>query len=562
MAAGGLMTMRRYAAILSALACLATATGCRRKAPARFHWESPDFRVKGTYYFQPRAAINNFWSSFDPEECAADFTRLRDDGFNSIILFVPWGTFQPTVNPITYDERSFSDLDHILGLAETSGLKVILRMGTHDHIPHDANGGNWLAATVLSNDREWAGYRDLFREVAKRTQHHSNVLFFFWTFEDAGYSPDTWLHKYPDNATAFRTWLRKRPLSDWNALWNEENASYEAVIPPNQNKDPLNPAKLRSFLEFSDELLVRRLPDACAAAKEGNPHVLVSFQPRPEINWEHDYALQYDLPLCYSFVTTWFAPYQSYLFGDKNTNLNGKRTATYVPRHLHRTENLSHGLPVFVDQFIFRHFGGAAGEGSLQSDQEQVDFISGALPGLLESSLGYSLWNAQDYYLSLLANGLFRGGLEHWEVPSQPGLVRVTRGPEDEKEQVELQPGSYIRQKIGVEGGKEYTLRFQAKSSGSAGVVRVSQEANHQSVESEVPVSSKMGAFHLKIQPTHDSDLTLTLAPAAGGPAVQIKEVLLYPWIDTGGLYDVEGRARVPVRDLFRKINKGSTDRN
>lgn len=537
---------------------LLATVGCRQPQGPRFQWEPPDFRVKGTYYFQPRAAVNNFWSSFDFEQCKIDFAQLRDDGFNTIILFIPWGVFQPTVNPIAYNEQAFANLDRVLRLADSSKLKVGLRVGTHDHIPRDADGAKWLAATVLVDEEEWVAYQDLFREVAARTKPHPNVLFLFWTFEDTGYTPDLWFHQYPENVAAFHQWLHRRPLWWWNWLWWEKNASYEAVEPPNQNVEPLNPTKLRTFLDFSDQLTAHRLPEACTAARQGNPQAVVSFQPRPEVNWGHEYSLQFELPPCYSFVTTWFSPYQSYMFGDRSEELDGRRTASYVPRYLKRAEKLSRGLPVFVDQFNFQHFGGPVGESALTTEHEQFEFIADALPILLRDSLGYALWNYHDYYLNVINNGSFRSGLEEWETPSQPGLVQIKPSPANSGQEAEIQPGGFIRQKMTIYKGKEYTLEFQARGAepGARVHVLIRFFPTGQFLDTSFAVGSQMGPFSVKVDTPIDSEaLSITFLPREGGPAAQIKEVMFYPWMDTGGIYNVGGQPRVGLRDLFRKLN-------
>ena len=531
---------------------------CSPRQTSRFHWDPPEFRVKGTYYFQPKAAINNFWSWLDWEQSKTDFAQLREDGFNTIILFIPWGLFQPTVRPITYNEQAFAELDQLLQLADSFGLKGVLRVGTHDHIPRDAHGGKWLAGTVLASDEEWAAYRDLFRELATRTKSHPNLLFLFWTFEDTGYFPDLWLHQYPENVAVFRQWLRRRPLGEWNKLWGEKNVSYETVEPPNQNREPMNPRKLRSFLDFSDELLARRLPDACAAAKQGNPNVILSFQPRAEINFGHDFSLQFELPSCYSFVTTWFSPYQSYLFGDRRTNLDGKTTASYVPRYVERTEKLSKGLPVFFDQFNFQHFGGTAGEGALQTAKEQLDFIAGSLPVLLRDSLGYALWNYSDYYLNVVSDGDFRFGLQEWEAPSQQGLVAMLSSPDHKRSEVEIRPGGFVRQNITGNPIAEYTLEFQARSTSADTRVHIQlhYQPTEQFMDFSVPVSSQEKLFTLKVKiPRESNSVAMMFSPSEGGGTVRIKEIMFYPWVDTGGIYDVKGKPRAELRDVFRKFN-------
>lgn len=547
-------------AICAAIAVLFVSSGCRRAQQTKtvFRGVSPGFHVKGTYYFQPKAAINSFWSWVDFDRTKDDFQQLRDDGFNTIILMIPWGLFQPEMQPIKYNQTAFDTLHRIINLADAHGLKVILRVGTHEYIPRGAAGARWLAATVLSNDDEWAAYRDLFREVAAQVRQHSNVLAVFWTFEDTGYSPDLWLHQYPQNLKAYRTWLRTQPLEFWNQQWQEQNASYDTIEPPDQNHQPQNESKLRSFAQFADSLVVRRLPDICAAVRAGNPDLLISYQPRPEINWGYDYSAQYRLPGCYSYVTTWFSPYQSYLFGEVQNGLDARRVASYVPLHLQRTRQLAKGLPVFVDQFNFRHFGGPAGESALGGEKEELEFVSRALPPLVDDALGYCVWNYTDYYLNTTYNGSFRFGLEDWDVSEPPHRVQLRDSEPAGHHSVEIHPGGWIRQKISVGENQELTLEFeaQAPSPGQTIEVRVNYLSTQQHVEFSFPVTDQRKSYQQKIKsPAGENALTVTFAPGEADSPVTVGHVMLYPWIDTGGLYTVERQPRAAIRDVFRKFN-------
>ena len=533
------------------------AEGCSRRAPPVFHHAPADFRIKGTYYSQPKAAINNFWAWVDFEQAKSDFRRLEEDGFNTIVLSIPWGFFQSNIRPITYNEIAFEELKQLLTMANSYGFNVILRVGSHEYVPKGAGGVHWAAATVLTNDEEWDAYRDLFREMAARTRAYPNLLAVFWTFEDAGYTPDLWLHSYPTNAAAFRRWLQRKPLASWNEFWGESNVSYDTIQPPDRASGPQN--KLFSFVQFADELVAGRMPDVCAAIREGNWELPVSFQPRAEINWGYDYSRQFQLPSCYTFVTTWFSPYQSYLFGDTQPDLNGRRVATHVPDYIERTRRLSNGLPIFIDQFNFRHFGGPKGESALGSEKDELEFISNGLPNLLQSTLGYTLWNYNDYYLNVTYNGSFRFGLDDWEVSPEPGGVRVLDAG-GQRHWVEIQPGGWIRQEqISAESGQEYTIEFdaEAQSSGEILSLEVDFPGTHQHTAHSFPLVEQRTSFQWKMKiPPYEDKMNIAFRSARSSRPVRIGNILLYPWIDTGGIYTVDGQPRSQLRDLFRHINR------
>src|SRR5205823_5015608 len=152
---------------------------------------------------------------------------------------------------------------------------------------------------------------------------------------------------------------------------------------------------------------------------------LFSFQPRSEKEWGYDYAAQFQLPPCYKFVTTWFSPYQSYLFGYSPPTLDGKIDASHIPDYVARIRQMSKGLPVFIDQFNFRHFGGFKGESALADEQQELRLVENGLPAVLRSTLGYALWNHSDYYLNLTFNGSFRFGLDDWQTPANQAGIKI-----------------------------------------------------------------------------------------------------------------------------------------
>ena len=58
-----------------------------------------------------------------------ELARIAQDGFNNIILVVPWREFQPGMTPCTYNQYAWDKLDRVMDAAAAQGLSVMLRVG-------------------------------------------------------------------------------------------------------------------------------------------------------------------------------------------------------------------------------------------------------------------------------------------------------------------------------------------------------------------------------------------------------------------------------------------------
>ena len=58
-----------------------------------------------------------------------ELAQIAADGFNSIVLVVPWREFQPGVLPLSYNRYAFQKLDKVMNAARAHGLMVELRVG-------------------------------------------------------------------------------------------------------------------------------------------------------------------------------------------------------------------------------------------------------------------------------------------------------------------------------------------------------------------------------------------------------------------------------------------------
>ena len=134
--------------------------------------------IRAVQYFQPDANLRTFWNNLDLARLPADFDLLHSGGFNAIILMVPWGEFQTSVQPVAFDEAMFTLLQTVIAVAQRHGLWVILRVGTHELLPRDAQGGDYWAGAVLTNEQEFSAYRALFYRIARETRQYPRMLYF------------------------------------------------------------------------------------------------------------------------------------------------------------------------------------------------------------------------------------------------------------------------------------------------------------------------------------------------------------------------------------------------
>jgi len=83
--------------------------------------------IKSVTYFG-RGNPLNFWHQRFEDYIDSDFSRLREEGFNSLILLVPWVDVQLTVHPPTYKSFLLSRIEYVMQKAVDHGLFTIFRL--------------------------------------------------------------------------------------------------------------------------------------------------------------------------------------------------------------------------------------------------------------------------------------------------------------------------------------------------------------------------------------------------------------------------------------------------
>ena len=359
----------------------------------------PEF-VRAAHYFSDGWALN-MWQVMDPRKVVAELRAIQRDGFNTIILVIPWRGFQQDQLEPVYDRFYDRQLNRVMSAADRLGLSVIVRVAYTYQIAMENNlSGIVQAQRLLLDEDTQLAWLDYLRHIYKICHSYRCFRLGFLSWEEYWH--------------AFANWqLRRR--SPRIAL--AESSGYldylrvngmEAATEIPQPDDPGH----KSFIAFANhriremyELALTAFPGLSAEFRVDKERI----QDGDTVEWvrNDDYA---DLP---GLRFSYWAPFM----GAEN---EGEQLDAVRATHLfeHMLDEVSHqgSRPEhIVDQFNFvdeaPKFKGVHAEIS----QDQVaDFLQLAAPLLLQKSSGYGVWAYRDYRLNVLFNARFLMGMRGW----------------------------------------------------------------------------------------------------------------------------------------------------
>lgn len=139
---------------------------------------------KAVHYFSDEWPIN-FWNS-EMNNLTDDLETIKNDGFNSIILVIPWREFQPEMDPIAYNSYALEALDRIMVEANNLNLGVFIRLGyIWDYYQNDEYSSSDRFYQLMGRDgnarKAWLAYAEyLYNFLSK----YNNFVGGFITWED------------------------------------------------------------------------------------------------------------------------------------------------------------------------------------------------------------------------------------------------------------------------------------------------------------------------------------------------------------------------------------------
>lgn len=507
--------------------------------------------VRSASYFGDEWHIN-FWNS-EMEHLDRDMEQIREDGFDSVILVIPWKEFQTGVEPVEYSDYAFDRLDLVMDAAGRAGLNVYARVGYMWDFVNDANEDIHERIIRLFRDPGMrSAWRDYLRKLYRQMSGHECFAGGFLTWEDymppfLGFCDAPSLQDRIDAAKrmGFQKHVRSQyALADYNRAFNVQYSSYESIPFPCRTE----PA-MRAMYDFFDRSLNDLLADgqtvfpnlSLEVRLDGDP--LFDAKGNPNGYYKHeatfpcrksDYtAAMYGIPM--DFVNN----------GERVKAKEALRHTADILRFLARHNG---GKPVYVEQFLFYDNTPKFEHNARLEDGEIGKYLLACPDVLRKYSAGYGVWTYRDYRDNRLYNNGFFLRERGWETEGNVAFEKT-----GDSAVCRLTAPAVLRQRIPDVRDKqdepELTVSFEVTECAAPNTITVIMGSQRQKVTVD-----HVGVYQT-VFPRQGKEKIRLFALEAENGTLTVDNLRLYSHIQNGLLYDPDNRPLVQ-RDNIRKMNE------
>lgn len=502
--------------------------------------EKPAY-LKSVTYFGDEWPIN-YWGSED-KDMAANFEKIKADGFNSIILVVPWREFQPADGIQEFNPDAFARLNQVMNCAAEHDLWVVLRIG----YSWDYYGKAELPARfegVINEDgaerRQWLRYCDaIYQAVSVHPNFHSGFITWedFWDYVHNMSRENTKkTMKKMAWSSGYQKYLNEHYTLEYiSEKYGEEFNSYSDIYIPFRHMEATE-----LFFEFYDQMLNGLLADSQTVF----PGLSMEVRADGDPVYKEDGSMYY-----YSHHATYpcdGAEYSALMYsvsmGQRNESdrISAGEALAAMNRNMNSLTSLS-GKKYYAEQLLYMDSTEAFSYNTQIHDEETDDFVRALSPVLQQTTMGYGLWVYRNYVNNCVYNGQFGLGTSGWKF-YKGSAVEDFNGTK----MAHLGEGGIITQELAgrMSGGPAIHVEFYAAPELNNATLRVKLGEEEQKVKIQ-----EGGTYQLTFPWTHHYNLTISTDKRA-----YVDDIRVYTYEQYGRIYGKDGSEQ-DLADDFRILN-------
>lgn len=477
------------------------------------------------------AWVINFWNT-ESDHMEEELAQIAADGFNSIVLVIPWREFQPETAPVYYNSYAFDKLDRVMQAAQAQGLRVMLRVSyTWDH--YDREQPTMRFRRMLGNEKlrsAWLAYVErLYQSVSGYDNFAGGFITWedFWNYtEDA---PGLYGGKTTGVAEAkrigFQDYLREHyTLEQVQEYYGTEQRPQDFATVGIPSRDS---QAYRLFYEFYDEYLTALLAEAQQVFPNLSLEVRLDVDPVTGRDGSLAGAEHFRTFPCKeaSYSALMYSVSMGY---GQDKVLTAAEALSMMEEQLYLVQAYNGGKPIYIDQLLYMDITPGFERNARLLESERNNYLLGLPPLLNKYTNGYAVWSYRNYANNPVYNSQFALGDRGWE--SSRG--RVTK--RDGSYQMRLESGGRISQEIGYwisqKMERDNHVRFTADSN-----FPVRLFVTLGSRTEEVMVDGK-GTFDLNF-----GKLEYGAVRFAAADELWLDNISVYNFVQDGQLYGMDG---------------------
>lgn len=485
--------------------------------------------VKSATYFSDEWAVN-FWNS-EMDGLTEELARIHSDGFDSIILVIPWREFQTATAPVTYNPYAFDKLHEVMAAAQNEDLDVYARIGyLWDYYEDDKENIVDRFCNLMGDESVQNAWFAYVGKMYQTLSGYGNFKGGFLTWEDFWNNlgvcdeNEESVRRSKASFIGYTAWVRAHySIEEYNEKFGTSYASYSQIPVPKRN-EPAMEAMFEFYDYFLENLLEKSQDFFPNLSMEVRMDWDLIYKKDNTIDYYKHYAT-YDCGESDYTVTMYGIPMGFENKGETVSSYEAVQKTEYI---LQQFKQNNSDKAVYIDQFIFADNTPVFSQNARIIDSDLNNYLKEAASVLRTYSEGYGIWTYQNYCCNMLYNPQFALDEAGW---NSKGTVEYEEY--DGSKICRISDGSSISQTVGEIRNHfpndEYIVRFEIKTLDKSGVLKLSVGEVSESVEISSP-----GEYQVKIK----NPLRFDIKIESEGCECRIDNIRLYSQVQQGYLYD------------------------